>query len=209
MNTPVPPPLPQVPTNPKITASSLTPVSPLPPAPREDTKVKSLGWAGFGTAILSVIFWAVKELGGLAALRDLPPIVIFALAVVFVVAAAIVAGKGMLDEMRAERNAIWALANSRDEKQTSILNEQSMILDRQGLLLDRLASAQAETKHEMRRIRKDVGRILEHLGEGESEDETPPQPRRSGAHGIVSESIETDDTPPETPTGRQRRIAGR
>lgn len=198
--------LPSVPTNPKITSSSMTPVSPLAGPTPEDSRVRGFSWAGFGTAILGVIYWAVKELGGLAALRDLPPIVIFCLALVFVAAAMAIYGKGLLEEMRAERLAMWSLMSGRDEKQTGALNEHNVLLERQGLLLDRLTTAQTQTRDEMRLFRKDLPRILAGEIDHEEEDKTPPDarpPRRSGS----METISAD--PDETVTAKRKRLAQR
>lgn len=168
-------------TEPKVVfqpSSSITPLPRLPHLPID--KAKGFGWAGFATAIVSILFWVVKELGGLGAaaswLRALSPLMGLALALVFIVAAGVFFGMQILAEMRADREGMWQIVDGRDKRQTDILNEQSSILAE-------LRTLVAELAHRLMGLERSVRKQV-----------------LTGPH----ETLTPD--PDETITGRHRRL---
>lgn len=205
---PPPVPFPAEKTGPKYqNPSMITPMPHIPPS-GEMKQAKGLGAASFVTAILGVIFWAVKEMGGLPSaaqwVRGLSPLVIFCLSLVLIVAAAVVFGVQILRRMDEDRIQSRQITEFRDQRQTDIMNE--------------LARTQARQEGQIQQIATDVGVIMEAVAVlTDAATSSPPSPspssrtqpdarRPSAQHEQVSAE---EDTPTETMTAKRRRLAPR
>ena len=170
--------------------SMITPLPRLPKEAKTLDKAKGFGWAGFATAIAGVLFGAMKELGGLpvaaAWLKNLSPLSILALSVVFTVAAGIFFGMQILSAIDMERVAGQTRSESRDERMVSILTEVASTLEVNRVSLRGLVGDVADLKEGLAALR--------------------PARRSDVGRSAVPEHIAEDTTPAETATGRHRRI---
>lgn len=198
-NTPVPPlpPLPTENTAPKYPMPSM--VTPIPRLPKESDSAKAFGQGAVVTAILGVIFSAIKEMGGipvaLSWLKGLTLSQFIMLAIILAIVSAFLYGRQILGAMQDRMS-------DHDQHIVAGVNRLAMQQAMQGESIEQIAADVGE-------LREAVADLADSIKPEPASQRTQPNPRRSGAHGIVSESMETDDTPPETPTGRQRRIAPR
>lgn len=191
------PPLPTETTAPKYPMPSM--VTPIPRLPKESDSAKAFGQGAVATAILGVIFSAIKEMGGipvaLSWLKGLTLATWIVLAIVLAIVSIFLYGRQVLGLMQARM----------------VEHDQHIVAG-----VNRLAMQQAMQGESIEQIVADVGELREAVADladsikpEPASQRTQPNPRRSGAHGIVSDAIEADDTPQESPTGRQRRLAPR
>lgn len=138
MSTAVPEEFPASDTAPKYQVpSSITPLPHLPK--RKLNKASGFGWASIGGFLVSGVTWAIGAGGGISATAKWAIDIVsrggFAVALVFIVAAAVFFGMQVLAAMDKKTTAVQTLSERRDDRQTAILNEQSRILNEIVILL--------------------------------------------------------------------------
>ena len=187
MSTPVPPPFPAETTAPKYQPSATTPI---PRLPKEGDGARAFGQGAVVTAILGVIFSAVKEMGGipvtLAWLGKLSLSTWIVLSIILAIVSAFLYGRQVLGVMEGRM----------------VQHDQQIVagVNRIGLQQAMHGEAIAEMAADMGELKETVAEIAERL------PPVPPSPsadtpiqRRSGAH----EQVAVPES--ETPTGRYRR----
>jgi len=195
----VPPPLPAERTEPKYRPSSS--VTPIPRLPKESDSARAFGQGAVATAILGVIFSAIKEMGGipvtLAWLGKLTLSTWIVLAIILAIVSAFLYGRQVLslmqDRMSQHDQQIAAGVNR-------IGMEQAMHRDK----LDEHGERIEVIDDKIDALQETVDKIAAHTpGVAASPSADTPIQRRSGSH----ETISAD--PDETVTAKRKRLAQR
>jgi len=197
----VPPPLPAERTEPKYRPSSS--VTPIPRLPKESDSARAFGQGAVATAILGVIFSAIKEMGGipvtLAWLGKLTLSTWIVLAIILAIVSAFLYGRQVLslmqDRMSQHDQQIAAGVNR-------IGMEQAMHRDK----LDDHGERIEVIDDKIDALQEQVAEIHKVVLPPVSPSADTPLQRRSGSHETISAD---EDTPPETTTAKRRRLAPR
>lgn len=202
MSQSVPPPLPAERTEPKYRPSST--VTPIPRLPKESDSARAFGQGAVITAILGVLFSAVKEMGGipvtLAWLGKLTLSTWIVLAIILAIVSAFLYGRQVLslmqDRMSQHDQQIAAGVNRIGMEQAMHRDK----LDDHGERIEVIDDKIDALQEQVAEIHKVV------LPPVSPSADTPLQPRRSGSHEMISAD---EDTPAESVTAKRRRLAPR